>query len=102
MVNILKAFLIKQIKIFLSIEDGYDKDHLLNYTIKPTRDTLIKNNAMIHASSLNKKCYQPYLCMGTYRKNKLLIRNLLDGGEFFGDDNYNDENLNISTSIQSY
>ena len=43
--------------ISLLIEDGYDKDYLLNYTIKPLlRDTLIKNNcAMIHASSFKIK-----------------------------------------------
>ena len=34
--------------------------------------------------------------MGTYRKTNFLIRNLLDGGEFFGDDiTIIDENLNI-------
>ena len=66
MVNILKAFLnkMRDQNISLLIEDGYDKDYLLNYTIKPLlRDTLIKNNcAMIHASSFKIKNVTSLIC----------------------------------------
>lgn len=85
--------------ISLLIEDGYDKDYLLNYTIKPLlRDTLIKNNcAMIHASSFKIKNVTSLICAWAHTgKTNFLIRNLLDGGEFFGDDiTIIDENLNI-------
>ena len=90
---------VKNQNIILSIEEGYNKDYLLNYTIKPLlRDILIRNEcAMIHASSFKTNNNTTLVCAWAHTgKTNLLIRNLLNGGEFLGDDiTIIDKNLNI-------